>query len=170
MRRPTLFLTLLAVIAMGLAVPASAHPDARPFTGSTSGEVIFVRDIDCPNFGGLKTVTNTTGTASHLGRTLATGEHCTPTGAQITGGRATLVAANGDEVHLEYAGTVTPVVTAETPIDTVIVAETPYEIVGGTGRFDGATGEGDMTVELLFKGFEPVPWPATWAWSGTIGY
>jgi len=170
MRRPILFLTLLAVIAMGLAAPASARPDARPFKGTTSGEVTFVSDDDCPNFGGLKTVTNTTGTASHLGRTAATAQHCTPEGADIDGGRATLVAANGDEVHLEYAGTVAPVVTQTTPIDTVIVAETPYEIVGGTGRFDGATGEGDMTVELLFKGFGPAPWPATWTWSGTIGY
>ncbi len=170
MRRPILFLTLLAVIAMGLAAPASARPDARPFKGTTSGEVTFVPDRDCPNFGGLKTVTNTTGTASHLGRTAATAQHCTPEGADIDGGRATLVAANGDEVYLEYAGTVTPVVTANTQLDTPIVATTPYEIVGGTGRFQGATGDGDMTVETLFKGFKIDTWPATWTWSGTIGY
>jgi len=27
-----------------------------------------------------------------------------------------------------------------------------------------------MTVTVLFKGFGPTPWPATWTWSGTIGY
>lgn len=178
MRRPILFLTLLAVIAMGLAAPASARPDARPFKGSVTGEVTFpFVGGQCPAdnplfFGGVLTVTNATGTASHLGRTIATGEHCSPATEVITGGQATFAAANGDEVYLEYAGTVDPVVSFEDQpeIDTPVVADVAYEIVGGTGRFERATGEGDMTVTVLFKGFGPTPWPATWTWSGTIGY
>lgn len=177
MRRPILFLTLLAVIAMGLAAPASARPDARPFKGSVTGEVTFpfVGEPclgDPLFFGGVRTDTDATGTASHLGRTIATSQHCSPATDLITGGTATFEAANGDEVHLEYFGTVDPVVSfANQPeLDSPIVAELTYEIDGGTGRFEGATGDGTMTVTVLFKGFGPTPWPATWTWSGTIGY
>ncbi|MDX1647646.1 MAG: hypothetical protein R3304_10915 [Longimicrobiales bacterium] len=76
-----------------------------------------------------------TAEATHLGRVTAHFEHCTQvdfdTGASyLTDGVATLVAADGDELHARYA-------TAEEPddaFDEMVVFD------GGTGRFEDATG------------------------------
>jgi hypothetical protein len=75
----------------------------RPFKGTVTGEVVFPEDTTCPI--GLRTDSSATGTASHLGRTIMTSEHCTPAGAQITGGVMKLIAANKDEVDINYWGT-----------------------------------------------------------------
>jgi hypothetical protein len=72
-----------------------------------------------------------------------------PLGASIT-----LVAADGDEVHLSQApGTFDP--------NTLTVYST-YEITGGTGRFAGATGSGESTA----SGYSTVKN----TWNGTIDY
>jgi hypothetical protein len=57
---------------------------------------------DCPD--GRKTVSDAQGTFSHLGLTTMHAGHCTPTGPFITGGLQTLVAANGDQLEIEYNG------------------------------------------------------------------
>jgi hypothetical protein len=67
---------------------------------------------------------------------------------------ATLIAANGDMIFGEGSGQGTP---TGTP-GFVSIVET-YTITGGTGRFDGATG--NFTVERLIN-------RATFASSGTI--
>lgn len=95
--------------------------------------------------------------------------HCSPPGPAISGGAMTITAANGDEIEFEYDGTayLDP---ATAQIGDVFTVEGDFDIVGGTGRFDGATGGGEFTAWVVFEGFGDFEWPATWLWTGTISY
>ena len=53
-------------------------------------------------------------------------------------GIGTLVAANGDELHMEISGSVVP--SADPAFD--FEFHDPFRFTGGTGRFTGASGEG----------------------------
>ena len=172
MRKSTFALTLAALLLAATAMPAAASSGMRPFKGSVSGEVSFmpVALTTCPAagtyVGGLRTDGAAVGTATHLGLTAMTSQHCTPAGDTIAGGTGTFVAANGDEVYFDYAGT------APFPDETttVVVAEIEYTITGGTGRFADAQGGGHMTGYVNFEGFDDPAWAARWVWSGRIGY
>lgn len=177
-KRLLLALAVVMVAVLGLGVTAGADPTARPFKGTATGLVNFEPAPECPV--GLKTVTDAQGTFSHLGRTTLHAEHCTPTGDIITDGTMTLVAANGDQLQIEYNG-LSPF---PVPPGTVIHITGDFRITGGTGRFADATGgrlDSDWatynyTAELLFPGFDengrPLPdWPGTWTFGPTtIGY
>jgi hypothetical protein len=133
----------------------------RPFKGRVNGETSFPFTALCSTQ--QETVTTATGVVAHLGRTKLTSRHCTQAGPVITGGHMTLVAANGDQVFLVYDGL------AEPP-GGVFEIHGRYEIVGGTGRFSGATGSGTHTEIVVFQGFEDPSWPITVIFEGTIGY
>ena len=77
-----------------------------------------------------------TGEATHLGRYTVSYEVEVdlPTGSG-TGLSAQYVAANGDTLFAEGSGQATP-----TDDPTVFVVVETFTITGGTGRFDGATG------------------------------
>ena len=160
------------LMLMGFPGSVDAKSSSRPFNGTLRGEVTFpfVGYDECPAsdifFGGLRTDSEATGTVSHLGRTVMTSRHCTPAGAALEGGEMTLVAANGDEVYIAYAGTAPP-----PGPDGVIVVSVDFDIVGGTGRFENATGGGEAIAYVMFEGFGDPSWPATWVWKGAmIGY
>ena len=167
MRRILVILAVSGLVAGGLVTAANAHSDSRPFKGSLTGSVLFVPDENCTNNPWtMRTDSVAKGNVSHLGRTDMTSHHCTPAGTEVAGGEMTLVAANGDEVYIEYAG----FAPGPDPDTGIIYVELEYEIVGGDGRFEGAHGGGEMTVHVVFEGFEDFEWPATWSWTGTIGY
>ncbi len=168
--KTTLALAVALLLSMAIALPASADSGARPFNGSLSGAVVFTpvsADV-CPAGGGnaglLATVSSAAGTVSHLGRTEMSGFHCTPSGDAFGPGTMTLVSASGDKVFIEYTGSAP----FPGPGTTVIVAHTDFDIVGGTGRFVGATGGGEMTGYITCAGFGNPSWPARWVWSGQI--
>jgi hypothetical protein len=158
---------LMAAAMLSIAVPAlGTDSDARPFKGSMNGSVLFEPDPACDNNPWLiRTDSQATGEVSHLGSTVMTSAHCTPAVETIEGGEMTLVAANGDRVFIEYEGTAPP-----PNQDGIIIADVDFVIVGGDGRFTGATGGGDMTAFIVFEGLADPEWPASWVWSGTIGY
>jgi len=172
--RSMVALAISALLVMGLVATASADPGSRPFKGWVRGEVAFT-PVDpvtvCPPggglYGGLRTDSSASGTASHLGRTVMTGKHCTPAGDLITGGTMTLVSASADAVYIEYSGSGPFPIPGVTK---VIVVDLDFDIVGGSGRFAGAEGGGKMTAYVVFEGFEDPAWAASWVWSGTIGY
>lgn len=96
-------------IGLGMAfVVTAATADAggtdRPFTGTLAGSATFPLDSSCP-FTGRRTWSEASGTASHLGLVTMVSNDCTPPADVITGGQMTLVAANGDELHMTYSGT-----------------------------------------------------------------
>lgn len=166
MRRSMLLTLVASVVAiLVLAAAAGASPATRPFKGSVSGTVTFVGDPNCaPPIGiGLRTDGAGTGTVSHLGKTTLTSAHCS---AFVFSGLMTLTAANGDELVLAYQS----VDGAPGNVGEVFVVHHTFQFVGGTGRFEDATGGGVMTAYVLFEGFPDPVWPVTWEWKGTIGY
>ena len=133
--------SLLAVsgllIAM-VAAPAGAKSDARPFKAFMTGEMFWEVEVEeCEGVtpDAVRSNMDATGRVSHLGRSTMTGRHCTPAGAEYGPSVATLVAANGDEVYMDYSG-VCPALTL--PIGDVLTCSFVFDVVGGTGRFDGA--------------------------------
>lgn len=171
--RSALALAAALLLSIALAVPASADPGARPFKGSASGEVVYtpVSAAVCPegggNWGMLATVSSATGTASHLGRTAMSASHCTPSGETFGPGTMTMTSASGDEVFIDYTGSAP----FPGPGTTVIKVHIDFTVVGGTGRFKGATGGGEMSAYITFMGFDNPVWPARWVWDGqVIGY
>lgn len=164
--RKILILTMAAVLLLMSVPAASAKPDARPFKGAVSGALLFVHDEGCTdNPWELRTNSVASGNITHLGRTEMEGGHCTPTGPTSDGGKMTLTAANGDHVFIDYVGTAAP-----PNAEGIVVVELEFDIVGGDGRFDGASGGGTGNVFAVFEGFEDFDWPATWVFEGTIGY
>lgn len=162
----------LAIVALiALAVFASAALSAaggtdRPFAGTLAGSAWVMPDSSCPI--GLRTWSEGSGTASHLGLVSMSTNHCTPVTNVITGGQMTLVAPNGDEVHGTYSGTCNPFPLP--PVGEVFTCNTENVIVGGTGRFANATGEAHVTALVTWTGFGAPLLPATWTWDGTLSY
>ncbi len=137
----------------------------RPFIGGTKGEASF--DLSNPKgcAAGFTTVTEATGTATHLGLTTLHSEHCvTPTGGME--GTMVFTGANGDEIHATYSGNSTAPGAIGEPIQvmaTVVIA-------GGTGRFVNASGQADLTATIIFAGFDKLTWPGEWDWKGQISF
>jgi hypothetical protein len=77
------------------------------------------------------------------------------------------LAANGDKVYFEYSGY--PVGDPPTVPGQEYETLTEFEIVGGTGRFEGAVGSGEMLSAYVFQPTAQV-WPFNWDTTGTIGY
>lgn len=163
-------LAIAGLLALATLAPAAAADSGdRPFTGSVSGLAGVTEDAACPI--GLRTLGGGTGTASHLGVTEMASSHCTPNPpfgpapGPIQGGVITLVAANGDTIEGTYTGEVAPLPPEEGARISGVVHVT---ITGGTGRFDGATGHVEMTLEGVLHFTSPMT--ATWTWQGVIGY
>lgn len=163
-------LSIAGLLALATLVPAAAAGSIdRPFTGSVSGLAGVGEDAACPI--GLRTFGWGTGTASHLGLTRMTSHHCTPNPpfgpvpGPILGGVMTFIAANGDAVQSTYTGEVAPLAAEEGAAIHGVVHVT---ITGGTGRFDGATGHVEMTLEGVLHFASPMT--ATWTWQGVIDY
>lgn len=167
MRRFVAILGVVAILAF-VAGPVMASGDEhRPFKGTAQGYGMVVPDAACPAFGGLRSVFTQTGYATHLGKIVMDNDHCTPSGPWVDGGEMTIIAANGDEVSITYTAGPVPQV-GEDPMRFDVPIE--FVVVGGTGRFEGASGGGHMTVTISWPGFEPNYWPSTMVIDGTIDY
>lgn len=81
----------------------------------------------------------------HLGLTTFVVTHCSETTGPTTGvfghGTNTLTAANGDTLVLSHWGTFQLTMGPTGPVSSDV--DLPWTVVGGTGRFEGATGSGD---------------------------
>ena len=151
---------LLTVLTVHPASAARGGAD-RPLRAELSGQITFEYDWSaelCP----VRTITETTGTMSHLGKVTASWRHCAPVVLPTyTDGQVTFVAANGDTLAGEYDG--------------VTDGDWPITLVGGTGRFEGASG----TVYLDYydavgdwgdDGLPIQPWSWIGSLSGRITY
>lgn len=175
MRRAMLLLSTVVLLVAWLTPSAGAAPPARPFTGSAIVEVLVGPEPDgsCDADAGWRTDTTATGTASHLGRMTFTATHCTPEEPEsevglVHDGEMTMVAANGDELFVEYEGYSDPWVFE---LGAVITGTMYLSIDGGTGRFEGATGEAVMDVYLILESFDiTVPLPGVFSWQGELTY
>jgi hypothetical protein len=124
----------------GKATPAAFGSNAAarelPFKGTLEGSFTFVPDPPPSTFASVG-FAPLTGNATHLGRFTLTGPHrvnvaATPATAV---GTFEFTAANGDTLRASFTGLGTP--TATPGIASIVETAT---IMGGTGRFTGATG------------------------------
>jgi hypothetical protein len=90
------------------------------------------------------------GEATHLGQYTISRHHCfNPASAAFEDGTFEQTAANGDKIFGTYSGFVAGVVEVDDQGNPqVIIINGPQLITGGTGRFAGATGKGDLYSEF----------------------
>ena len=115
-----------------------------PFrTSSYSFRVVgVVPEPGCNATGESRRYLSGEGTATHLGSYTVRLSFCSRAGGVLTDGRGTFVAANGDLLDLTVDGT-----SAFAPPFTLNF--TSYaDFIGGSGRFDGATGQAVVTGSL----------------------
>jgi hypothetical protein len=146
MKRFTKIRTLMPILFLLLGtIPVSAVE--RPFALSGTGVATLITNEAGMPIGAIPTGS---GTATHLGQWTVTGNvKYTPdaNGVLHSSGDATITAANGDKVQIQIEGILDPVVVMDQGI---------FHIVGGTGRFEGATGDANFVVALnpLTGGFD----------------
>jgi hypothetical protein len=126
-------------------IPVSAVE--RPFALSGTGVATLITNEAGMPIGAIPTGS---GTATHLGQWTVTGNVAyTPdaNGVLHSSGDATITAANGDKVQIQIEGVLDPVAGMDQGL---------FHIVGGTGRFEGATGDANFVVTLnpLTGGFD----------------
>ena len=128
--RATRLVFFLLVIAMVLTAPIGAN--SVPFKGSWSGVTV---SADLSGFPVVAIVAEGTGQLTHLGRSFMASPHTTNVFTGETIGDQIFTAANGDTLTAFCAGR--PV--QQPNFD--VIGSLDCEITGGTGRFEGATGE-----------------------------
>jgi hypothetical protein len=138
MKRFTKIRTLIPVLFLFLAtIPVSAFE--RPFALSGTGvATLIVNEAGMP----IGTIPTGSGTATHLGQwTVAGNVKYTPdeNGVLHSSGEATLTAADGDKLKIEVEGVLDPVAFADQGV---------FHIVGGTGKFEGASGDANFVVSI----------------------
>ena len=118
------------MIMCAATAPAVESPAAVPFMAEGTATLT-------PNMDGTLQVSGA-GEATHLGRYSVSGTQIFQPGVPPTFvGEVTMTAANGDELYIIVTGTLTSVFPNP-------AGEGQYEIVGGTGRFQGAFGSGSF--------------------------
>mgnify|MGYP001818090989 FL=1 len=159
-------MTVGLVAALTLVAPVAADSQVRPIKGQVFGDVVYVEGGDYAEcdagYPGMGAEYVAYGNVAHLGKTTMTGSHCA---SEAAAGSLTLVAANGDEISIDY----TPVEACDYPSATTATCDFDAIVTGGTGRFEDATG--DLTLNVDFADISGFPiWPAVFTWTGTIGY
>ena len=141
---------IAAVLSLITALTISAATlgaDQRPMSGGFTVGVVPVEQRCGP--GALTIGFEGAGIATHLGRFTGSGTNCTSfdlatQSVPIYDGIATFLAADGSTITTHYEGT------QQAPVAGVATVEATHTVVGGTGRFAGASG--------------------TWPSSGTIDF
>jgi hypothetical protein len=129
---------LVLLVAVALAAPAMAG-DQVPFQGTFTGDSTLV-SLSTVDFPILHQTVAWQGVATHLGRFTWTSSivfDVSPffnpgTGNVLATGFDTWTAANGDQIYTSEEGELI------LPAATRVI--TQYVVLGGTGRFEGATG------------------------------
>jgi hypothetical protein len=165
MKSRTLATLILCTLAAALA-PGRAYAQVEPFKVSGKGIVDFI-----PLMPGQAAPHDADGTATHLGRYYAEGlvrlDHFSgPTTAEFSSAvPVVFTAANGDELHFDYAGTVELIPLAGDMFITVWVAEfTPA--AESTGRFAKVVG-GSFIMTAVTEPFALGDTDIAYAWEGS---
>ena len=125
-------------------IPVSAVE--RPFALKGSGVATLITNEQGLPIGAIPTGS---GTATYLGQWTVSGNvRYTPVdGVLKSSGEATLTASNGDKLNFQIDGILDPV---------AVVDQGVFHFVGGTGRFENATGDANFVVSInpLTGGFD----------------
>ena len=136
MKRLGLVIGLAMIMAVPLAASATAG-DHRPMAGGFTVGVVPTEQR-C-GAAALTLGFEGTGIATHLGAFTGAGTNCTSfdfftNDVPIYDGIATFVAPDGSTLTTHYSGT------QRAPVGVVAAVEATHIVVGGTGRFVGASG------------------------------
>ena len=145
MKRFTKIHALMIALFMLLGtIPASAVE--RPFALHGSGVATLITDESGLPTGAIATGS---GTATHLGQWTVTGnvKYTLDNGVLRSSGDTTLTASNGDKLQIQIDGILDPVAGVDQGV---------FHIMGGTGRFEGATGDANfiVTINPVTGGFD----------------
>lgn len=132
---------------------AQSHEVTVPFKVNLVGEIVSfdTTAVDCTEKGYLgRVIVEASGNATHMGKVSITFNFCTagPPNPDIDGSKMTyagfmgeLVAANGDILYLSYSGgSIIDGRRDDHPEHVYEYWVTSIEVLGGTGRFEGAKG------------------------------
>jgi len=173
MRRKAIrfLLTLVLVCTGATVVSAGDNLTPRPFMGSMSGEAVADYDSGaCLDLTGAphETISHMAGTLTHLGWAEYHSSHClNPLTFGLEYGEATLVAANGDEIWLSYSA---DLISPFTPPPVVLVYAVDNVVVGGTGRFENASGEFLSLVFITVEDLAALSVPVGQEFTGNITF
>jgi hypothetical protein len=131
-RRATVLLVVAAAAFAATAAPSRAATRV-PFSGVDAGSFVITQT---PSPTVVATRDTATGHGTHVGAfSLVATEHVDLASLAVSDGAFTLVAANGDALYGTYAGE------GRTTVDPAVIAyRASGPIIGGTGRFAGASG------------------------------
>jgi hypothetical protein len=145
MKRFTKIRTLMPILFLLLG-SISASAVERPFALHGTGVATLVTDESGNLIGAIPTAS---GTATHLGQWTVAGtvKYTPDNGVLRSSGEAIITAANGDKLQVQIDGILDPIAAVDQGI---------FRIVGGTGRFEGASGTANfvVTINPLTGGFE----------------
>ena len=161
-----IMMALFLSLATTSAIAKDKNPHPRPFSGSVIGQAEFPENGNCLDVTGAwwQTLSVAVGELTHMGRSEYFSSHCsTVDGSALAGGEATIVAANGDELWIAYSGTTI----APPPIITISLENI---VLGGTGRFEGATGFITGYAFVTFLGLDAPSFPIELTFNGYIIY
>jgi hypothetical protein len=145
MKHFTKIRTLMIMLFLLLAtIPASAVE--RPFALNGTGVATLVTDESGIPISAIATAS---GRATHLGQWTVTGniKYTLDNGVLRSSGEGAITAANGDKLQVQIDGILDPVAGVDQGV---------FHFVGGTGRFEGASGEANFVVSInpLTGGFD----------------
>ena len=145
MKRFTKIRALMVTLFLLLGtIPASAVE--RPFALHGAGVATLITDESGNLIGATPTGS---GTATHLGQWTVAGtvKYTPDNGVLRSSGEATLTAANGDKLQVQIDGILDPIAAVDQGV---------FRFVGGTGRFEGVSGNANflVTINPLTGGFD----------------
>jgi len=155
-------LALAALALVGLAAPVGAQQapqDLVPFTATLTGPVptIVTLPLEPPM---LTANLPLTGQTNLMGQVSYIDQHSARMGVdgviKSGNGVAVITAANGDALFITWSGLFHPTATG-------VTGDQAFIVIGGRGRFLGATGSGALTENIDF-----VKNAITFTWDGMV--
>ena len=148
----------LATSSRALATPAG-YSTARvpvPLEARLAGQTYADPAVPCPGSPlPVAIVSVMSGPVTHMGLAEMRSQHCivgqNPDGSLLVSGSAVIRAANGDEIHGTYTGSMYGFSPAPAP-GTLMTAGGMMLLAGGTGRFADASGQLAWDVEVRATG------------------
>ena len=137
MKRFTKIHALMLVVFLLLGT-IQVSATERPFALSGTGVATLIIDESGNLVGAIPTGS---GTATHLGQWTVSGtvKYTPVNGVLKSSGDATITVSNGDKLQVQIDGILDPVAAVDQGV---------FYIVGGTGRFEGATGQANFVVSI----------------------
>jgi hypothetical protein len=121
-------------------------PETLPFEADFTGTytAVYPDSVGCGP-GSMHVIVDCTGKNELLGSFTTHFDFCSDQEGYYPGARmeAYILAENGDTLHISCAGQVLPGKQEDHPEYVVSYWRDPFEILGGSGKFEGATGSGN---------------------------